>query len=85
MQEKGLSQTSKSRRLFDRVTGANLPVIVNDERDCFEKDCVLGIGVLHFFRLGRLLGLVQNGDQTLVESPSNPLVVRGWVVLEQPE
>jgi len=33
-------------------------VHVYDEVDCFKENCILGIGMLHFLRLWRLLRLV---------------------------
>lgn len=41
--------------------------------------------VTHLFRLGRLLGLVQNGLQTFVESVFDCSVLWWRVVLQQPQ
>ncbi len=69
--------------LGHHLVRAALPVVVNDERDCFEENTVLGVRVLNLFRLGRLLGLVQDGLQAFVESSANTRIL-GWrVVLQQ--
>lgn len=60
-----------------------IPVVVDNERDCFEKNTVLGIGMLNFFRFGRLLSLVQNGLQTLIKPATNSRIIRRRVVLQQ--
>ena len=64
-------------------TGGPLPVIVDDEGDGFEEDGVLGVGVLHLLGLGRLLGLVQDGLQTLHQPALDGAVLRRRVALQQ--
>ena len=68
-----------------RYFEVTVPVIVNDERDGFEKYCVLGIGMLHFFRLGRLLCLVQYGFQAFVQSAPGTRIVWWRIVLQEPQ
>lgn len=42
--------------------------MVDDEGDGFEQNGVLGVGVLDLLGLGRLLGFVEDGLQTLCET-----------------
>lgn len=51
------------------------PVVVDDEGDGLKQHCVLGVGVLHFLGLGRLLGLVQDGLQALRQASSQSTVL----------
>ncbi len=60
-----------------------LPVIVNDERDCFEEYAVLRVGVLNLLRLGRLLRLVQDRLQTLVQTTADTRILGRRVILKQ--
>lgn len=41
------------------------PVVVDDEGNGFKQDSILCIGVLNLLGLGRLLGFVKNGLETL--------------------
>lgn len=59
------------------------PVVVNDERDSFEQDGVLGVGVLHLLGLGRFLGFVENGLQTLHQAAFNSAILRRRVALQE--
>ena len=61
------------------VTGAHqevgVGVHVDDEVDGLEEHGVLGVGVLHLLRLGRLLGLVQDSLQALRQPRANARVL----------
>ena len=63
------SQTEPESYLIARSNEqVRLAVVVDDERDGLEEDAVLGVRVLHFLRLGRLLRLVQDRLQALVQA-----------------
>lgn len=44
------------------------PVMVDDERDGFEQNGVLCVGVLDLLGLGRLLGFIEDGLQTFCQA-----------------
>ena len=68
-----------------RKRSIGVPIVVDDEGDCFEKNTVLGIGMLDFLGLWRFLGLVQDRFQALIEPPTDSRIIGRWVVLEEPQ
>ena len=48
---------------------------MNDEADGLKQHRILGVGVLDFLGLGRLLGLVEDGFQTLGQAPSDSSIL----------
>lgn len=63
--------------------GGDSPVVVDDERDGLKQDGVLGVGVLHLLGLGRFLGFVQNGLQTLHQTALDGAIFWWRVTLQQ--
>lgn len=58
---------------------------MNDQGNGFKQDGVLGVRVLDLLGLGRLLGFVQNGLQTLHQTSLDGAILRRRVALQETE
>lgn len=56
---------------------------MNNKRDGFEQDGVLGVGVLDLLGFGRLLRFVQDGFQTFHQPTFNSAILWWRVTLQQ--
>lgn len=63
--------------LLKASMGRLAPVVVDDERNGFEENGILGVGVLNLLGLGRLLGFVQNSLQTFRQATPQCRVLCG--------
>lgn len=59
------------------------PVMVDDEGDGFKQNSILCVGVLDLLGLGWLLGLVEDGLQTLYQTALDSTIFWWRVALQQ--
>lgn len=58
---------------------------MNDQGNGLKQDAIFGVGVLDLFRLGRLLGFVENRFQALVQPAAHTRILWRGVVLQEPQ